>query len=195
MHKKYFLFIIGILFFFTSILSGGCKRNYTPKPRGYIRIDLPEKEYKQYNTDCPYSFLYPTYTTIEKDSSRLSEKCWININYKDLESKIYISYKDVNNNIGQILEDTRALAYKHTLKADAITEKVFIKPEQNVYGTVYEISGNAASSLQFFLTDSTNHYLRGALYFNAEPNKDSLAPLIDFVREDIIVLIESFEWK
>jgi len=89
----------------------------------------------------------------------------------------------------------RALAYKHTLKADAITEKVFIKPEQNVYGTVYEISGNAASSLQFFLTDSTNHYLRGALYFNAEPNKDSLAPLIDFVREDIIVLIESFEWK
>ena len=195
MHKKYFLFIIGILFFVVSIISSGCNRNYTPKPRGYIRIDLPEKNYIQHKTDCPYTFLYPSYTTIEKDSSRLSESCWININYINLGGKIHISYKDVNNNIGQILEDTRALAHKHTLKADAITEKVFIKPEQNVYGTVYEISGNAASSLQFFLTDSTNHYLRGALYFNAEPNKDSLAPLIDFVREDIIVLIESFEWK
>ncbi|MFO7842500.1 MAG: gliding motility lipoprotein GldD [Bacteroidales bacterium] len=195
MHKKYFLFIIGILFFGVSIISSGCKRNHTPKPKGYIRIDLPEKNYIQHKTDCPYTFLYPDYTTIEKDSSRLSENCWININYTDLGGKIHISYKDVNNNIGQILEDTRNLAYKHTLKADAITERVFVKPEQNVYGTVYEIAGNAASSIQFFITDSTQHYLRGALYFNTEPNKDSLAPLINFVREDIIVLIESFEWK
>ncbi|HKL07991.1 MAG TPA: gliding motility lipoprotein GldD [Bacteroidales bacterium] len=195
MHKKYFLFIIGILFFVVSIISSGCNRNYTPKPRGYIRIDLPEKNYIQHKTDCPYTFLYPSYTTIEKDSSRLSESCWININYINLGGKIHISYKDVNNNIGQILEDTRNLAYKHTIKADAITERVFVKPEQNVYGTVYEIAGNAASSIQFFITDSTQHYLRGALYFNAEPNKDSLAPLINFVREDIIVLIESFEWK
>lgn len=195
MHKKYLLFIIGILFFVTSLISSGCKRNYTPKPRGYIRIDLPEKKYTQYNTDCPYTFLYPTYTTIEKDSSHLNEKCWININYKDYDGKIHISYKDVKNNIGQILEETRSLAYKHTIKADAITERVFIKPEKNVYGTVYEIAGDAASSIQFFLTDSTEHYLRGALYFNAQPNKDSLAPLINFVREDIVVLIESFEWK
>ncbi|MEE4198906.1 MAG: gliding motility lipoprotein GldD [Bacteroidales bacterium] len=195
MHKKYFLFILGIIVLTISILSGGCKRNHTPKPRGYVRIDLPEKEYTRYQSECPYTFLYPTYTIIEKDSSRLSEKCWININYKDYGGKIHISYKDVDGDIGQILEDTRNLAYKHTLKADAITEKVFVKPEQKVYGTVYEIAGNAASSIQFFLTDSTDHYLRGALYFNAEPEKDSLAPLINFVREDIIVLIESLEWK
>ncbi len=195
MHKKNYFSIIGILFIIIAIILGGCKRNYTPKPRGYFRIDLPEKKYTPYDSDCPYTFLYPTYTIIERDSSRLIEPCWININYKDFGGKIHISYKEVNNNIGQILEETRSLAYKHTLKADAITEKVFVKPEQNVYGTVYEIAGDAASSLQFFLTDSTEHYVRGALYFNTEPNKDSLAPLIKFVRKDVIVLIESFEWK
>lgn len=195
MHKKNYFSIIGILFIIVAIIFGGCKRNYTPKPRGYFRIDLPEKKYTLYNSDCPYTFLYPKYTIIERDSSRLIEPCWININYKDFGGKIHISYKEVNNNIGQILEETRSLAYKHTLKADAITEKVFVKPEQNVYGTVYEIAGDAASSLQFFLTDSTEHYVRGALYFNTEPNKDSLAPLIKFVRKDVIVLIESFEWK
>ncbi|MFP4025684.1 MAG: gliding motility lipoprotein GldD [Thiohalospira sp.] len=195
MHKKNYLSFIGILFIIVAIILAGCKRKYSPKPRGYFRIDLPEKKYTTYKSECPYTFLYPTYTIIERDSSRLSESCWININYKDFGGKIHISYKDVNNNIGQILEETRSLAYKHTLKADAITEKVFVKPEQNVYGTVYEIAGDAASSLQFFLTDSSEHYVRGALYFNTEPNRDSLAPLIKFVREDIIVLIESFEWK
>ncbi|MCK5169644.1 MAG: gliding motility lipoprotein GldD, partial [Bacteroidales bacterium] len=113
----------------------------------------------------------------------------------DLNGKIHISYKTIDNNLNQILEDTRKLVYKHTIKADAINEKMFIKPEKKVYGILYEIEGNAASPMQFFLTDSINHYLRGALYFNVEPNKDSLAPVLDFVREDIIVLIESFEWK
>ncbi|MFO7827684.1 MAG: gliding motility lipoprotein GldD [Bacteroidales bacterium] len=195
MNKKDFLSLVGIVFILSLIIFGGCKRDYTPKPRGYVRIDLPKKEYTQYTTDCPYSFLYPTYTKIEKTPGGLNEKCWINIKYPGLGGTIHISYKDVKNNIGLILEDTRKLAYKHTLKADAITEKVFVKPEEKVYGIVYEIAGDAASSIQFFITDSTEHYLRGALYFDSEPNKDSLAPLINFVREDIVVLIESFEWN
>lgn len=195
MNNKDFLTITGVLFIISLIIFGGCKRNHTPKPRGYVRIDLPEKEYTQLKTDCPYSFLYPTYTKIEKTPGALNERCWINIKYPGLGGTIHISYKDVKDNIGLILEDTRKLAYKHTLKADAITEKVFVKPEQKVYGILYEIAGDAASSIQFFITDSTEHYLRGALYFDSEPNKDSLAPLIHFVREDIVVLIESFEWN
>lgn len=178
-----------------SIIFGGCKRKYTPKPRGFFRIDFPEKEYVQLPDSFPYSFKYPIYTTLNPDNSRLSENYWINIDYPDLNGKIHISYKKVNNNLEQLLDDTRSLAYKHSIKADAINEKMFLKPEKKVYGILYEIEGNAASSLQFFLTDSTKNYLRGALYFNAEPNKDSLAPVINFIKEDIKFLMESFEWN
>lgn len=195
MYKKAYLTYIGVFVIIGSIILGGCKRNYTPKPRGYFRIGLPEKNYTKFDTAFPYKFDYPTYTQIKQDKSRHSEKYWINIDYPELNGRIHISYKTINNNIGQILEDTRNLAYKHTIKADAINERMFVKPEKGVYGILYEIEGNAASAVQFFLTDSTSHYLRGALYFNVEPNKDSLAPVLAFVKEDIIRLIETFEWK
>ena len=195
MHKGSILTYISVFVIVTSIILSGCKRKYTPKPRGYFRIDLPEKKYKQLDSIFPYTFKYPTYTKIVNDKERNAEKYWINIEYPDLKGKIHISYKEVHNNINQILEDTRKLVYKHTIKADAINEIRFSKPEKKVYGILYEIEGNAASSVQFFVTDSTKHYLRGALYFNTEPNKDSLAPVLDFVKKDINVLIESFEWK
>jgi gliding motility-associated lipoprotein GldD len=101
----------------------------------------------------------------------------------------------VDHNLFQYTEDSRALAYKHTIKADAINETVYTNPGHRVYGILYDIKGNAASSLQFYLTDSVRHFLRGSLYFNVEPNKDSLAPVIAYFREDIVHLIESFEWK
>lgn len=195
MHKGSILTYISVLAIVGLIILGGCKKKYTPKPRGYYRIDLPKKNYKKLDSIFPYTFNYPTYSKLTNDKSKRSEKYWLNIEYPELNGKIHISYKTVNNNIDQILEDTRKLAYKHTIKADAINERMFIKPEKKVYGILYEIEGNAASSVQFFLTDSTEHYLRGALYFNTMPNKDSLAPVLDFVKEDIIVLIESLEWK
>ncbi len=195
MHKGSILTYISVLAIISFIILGGCKKKYTPKPRGYYRIDLPEKTYKKLNSVYPYQFNYPAYTKLTDDHSRATEKYWINIEYPEFNGKIHISYKTVNNNMDQLLEDTRKLAYKHTIKADAINERMFIKPEKNVYGILYEIEGNAASSVQFFMTDSVKHYLRGALYFNTEPNKDSLAPVLNFVKEDIIVLIESLEWK
>jgi len=194
MHKIRTIFI-GVTLLLTLSAFWGCNKKYTPKPRGYFRIDLPEKEYQQYTSDAPYVFNYPVYCQIKDDESANSEKYWINVEYPSFNAKIHISYKDVNNNIGQILEDTRKLTYKHTIKADAIGEKLFIKPEKKVYGILYEVEGDAASSVQFFLTDSTNHYLRGALYFNSEPNKDSLAPVLAFIKQDITELMESFEWK
>ncbi|OFX84356.1 MAG: gliding motility lipoprotein GldD [Bacteroidetes bacterium GWF2_33_16] len=196
MHKKSFLqylIVIVLITLFIGLIS--CKKNYTPKPRGYFRIDLPEKDYQKFHSDCPYSFDYPTYASINIDSSKNAEPCWINMDFNRIGGRLHISYKDVNNNIGQILEDSRKLAYKHSIKADAIHEQVFIKPDKRVFGILYEIDGNAASSVQFFITDSISHYVRGALYFNVEPNKDSLAPVIRFIKEDIIVMIETFEWK
>lgn len=178
-----------------SFFMGSCTKKYTPKPRGYFRIDLPKKEYVKLEKDYPYSFEYSSSAQITKDNSLHTNKYWININYPQINGKIHISYLQIHNNFDEIVEDTRKLAYKHTIKADAINETFFSNPEKNVHGMLYEIEGNAASSVQFFVTDSIKNYLRGALYFNAEPNKDSLAPVINYIKEDIKVLIESFEWN
>ncbi len=107
---------------------------------------------------------------------------------------MFISYKPVNNNLNKLVEDARTMVYKHTVKADAINESRFRTP-YNVSGVYYEIGGNAASSVQFFVTDSTQHYLRGALYFNAQPNKDSLAPVVAFLKDDVVQLINTLHWK
>lgn len=179
------------------VLWGGisCQRNYTPKPRGFLRINFPEKEYIRFDSTCPFSFVYPVYSRVMPDTDYYSEPCWINIEFPSFDGIIHISYKPVDNNLYQYMEDSRALAYKHTVKADAIRETVYSDPEAEVHGILYDIKGDAASSLQFYLTDSNAHFLRGSLYFNVEPNKDSLAPVIAYFKEDIIQLIESFEWK
>ncbi|MBE9467416.1 MAG: gliding motility lipoprotein GldD [Bacteroidetes bacterium] len=188
MNKK-LLFII-----FLTIAFFSCKHEYTPKPPGYMRIDFPKKEYQHYSNNSPYRFDFPTYAKIELDKEKNSEAFWINIVFPKLNGKIYISYKEINNNLSKYIEDSRKFAYKHTVKADAINEKIYYNKEKNVYGILYDIKGNTASNIQFFLTDSTTHFLRGALYFNARPNKDSLAPVVKFIRTDILNLIETFEW-
>ncbi len=188
--NKYLLVSLSLI----SILVSACntKSNYLPKPRGYFRIDFPEKKYQHYQSDCPYSFDFPNYSKI---SDYNPDSCWINIDFPKYKGTIHISYKVVENNIQQYIEDSRTLVYKHTIKADAIKETLYKNDEKKVYGILYDIKGNTASSLQFFLTDSINHFYRGALYFNTRPNKDSLNPVINFIKEDITYLIESFEWK
>jgi len=175
--------------------AGACRRNYTPKPRGYFRIDLPEHTYREYRSDCPFSFEFPVYTTLQPDQSRMARPCWFNIVYPEFNGKIHLSYQTVEKNLEELTEDARTLAYKHSIKADAIGEQLFTHPDKKVYGILYDIKGNAASSVQFFLTDSSRHFIRGALYFNTSPNADSLAPVIRFCREDIIHLIETFSWQ
>ena len=172
-----------------------CKRHYTPKPAGYLRIDFPEKTYQLYDSTCPFTFEYPVYGKITSDTSRITEPCWINIEFPSFSGKIHLSYKTVNNNVNTYIEDSRTLAYKHTVKADAISETLYSDEEQKVYGLLYEIKGDAASNVQFYLTDSNRHFLRGSLYFNVQPNADSLAPVIDFIKDDIIHLVETVKWK
>lgn len=186
----------GLLLFFTTsfILLLSCHRSYTPKPRGFFRIDFPERKYQVYQSNCPYSFEYPVYARVVPDKELNSEPCWINIEFPDYNGKIHISYKPIHGNLNLLLEDSYALAYKHTVKADAIEEHLISKPREKVYGILYDIEGNAASSVQFVLTDSTEHFLRGALYFRTTINKDSLAPVIKFFREDILHFIDTFKW-
>ena len=116
------------------------------------------------------------------------------LKFPKFNAEVFISYKPVNNNLDKLVEDARTMVYKHTVKADAINESRFHTPH-NGSGVYYEIGGNAASSIQFFITDSTQHYLRGALYFNAQPNKDSLAPVVSFLKDDVVQLINTLHWK
>ncbi|NOU16766.1 MAG: gliding motility lipoprotein GldD [Bacteroidales bacterium] len=186
----YFVFIGGLLTFFF-----GCNSTPIPKPRGYFRLEFPEKQYKSFDSIFPYKFYYPVYGKVVMDNQVGAEKYWVNIDFPGYKARIHISYKSVNGNIDNLIEDVRTLAYKHTIKADAINEKVFSNPERKVYGILYDIKGNAASSYQFYVTDSVKHFLRGALYFNVHPNKDSLSPAVEFFGKDMRYLIESLEWK
>jgi gliding motility-associated lipoprotein GldD len=175
--------------------SFGCRERAIPKPKGYFRIDLPEKKYRSYDTICPFSFEYPVYGKINYNLGKNSEPCWFNIEFPRFRAVMHFSYKTVNKNLDLMLKESYDYAYSHSVKADAITELPWQNTEHKVYGILYDIKGNTASSIQFFVTDSTRNFLRGALYFSAEPNSDSLAPVISFFREDIIHLIESFKWK
>jgi gliding motility-associated lipoprotein GldD len=173
----------------------GCSE-YIPKPRGYFRIDLPEKTYEIFNeTGYPYSFEYANIAKVVPKRSDRLDSFWIDIVYPQFNARIYGSYKKIDGNFREVSEDARTFVYKHTIKADAITEQPYVYDERKIYGILYELKGNTASGIQFILTDSTSHFFRGALYFNASPNKDSIAPVSAFIREDIIRMVESFEWR
>lgn len=180
----------------TSMLVLSCGRQpITPKQMGYFRIEFPEKVYTTYQSECGFKFEYPEYAKVLKDERPNSEPCWLNIEFPTLKATIHCSYKTGANEMAQFVEDSRSLVYKHTVKADAIEETYINDTIRNVYGVLYDIKGNAASSVQFFLTDSTDKFVRGALYFNVPPNKDSLAPVVEFVHADIDRFIKTFSWK
>ena len=182
-----------------SFLS--CREVAVPKPKGYFRIDLPQKQYMMFNeTDqaknLPLKFEYPVYGNISEKGADNSEPGWFNIEFPAYKARIYLTYKDVKGNLESLIEQTYTMNVKnHLTKADAINEQLIDDNENRVFGILYDLKGNTASAVQFYVTDSTNHYLRGSLYFESEPNADSLAPVIDFFRADVIHLIETLKWK
>jgi len=185
-----------IILILVIIISVSCKEEKNvPKPYGYERFNFKEKTYQQFGNNFPYTFDYPSYTKIEKDKAYDTQPYWINIVFPRLNGRIYLSYKKINNNLSQLTEDAHKLTYKHAQMADAIKERQFTNKNKNVYGLIYQIKGNTASPVQFYITDSTKNFLRGSLYFDTHPNKDSLNPVISYVYKDIVRLMESFEWK
>lgn len=183
--KKYW-FVIAILFLFA------CKKEIAPRPYGYFRVDLPTHDYVVYDSMATYGFDISRFACVEK--KRTSQN--IDIHYPAIDGTIYCTYETFEKgDFYKVSEESRTLAYNHVIRAEAITERVFVNEEEKVYGILYDFKGNAASPVQFFLTDSLHQYFRGSLYFNARPNADSIAPMMTFVREDIVRLIESFKWK
>ena len=195
--KFFFLFLVPCSLFLFS-----CNTNYTiDKKRGYFKIDFPQKEYRVFDTlDYPYSFEYPVYASIIKDStffdSRPENPWWINIEFPQFNGKIFVSYKEIGKNkFDSLVNDAFKLSYKyHSPKAYSI-EPAPIQTENNIEGFYFTLEGNTATANQFFLTDSVKHFLRGALYFDAPPNEDSISVVNDFLKKDIWHLINTFKWK
>lgn len=175
-----------LLFFFFS-----CQSDYTPKPKAYLKLSFPEKVYKTLDDErLNYSFRYPNYSNLEIKKNYT----FINVNFPDYSGVLHLTYVNLDNNLSEHIEQSRSLAYKHNNQADVISEQVFISDNNRVYGMFYDYQGVTATSSQFYLTDSVDHFFRGSFYFNTELN-DSILPINSFIKEDIRVLIESLRWK
>lgn len=188
--KNNFLFVLSCIFFF----SCGNEKVYTPKPRGFFLIELPEPEYKLFDTACAYSMEIPKNTLVIPFKEK-EKQCWFNIVYPRFDATIYMSYNRINNNLPTFLEDVHKLVYGHTVKANGIAESAIQDSVSNIYGMKYLLEGDVASPYQFYLTDNKNHFFRAALYFNFKPNYDSLAPVLNHIKIDMDKMVDSFKWK
>jgi gliding motility-associated lipoprotein GldD len=200
--KKIALFIPVLLLF------AACHNNhdYAPKPRGYYRIIFPPKAYQQFTGPYPFTFIYPKYAVIEKDTNSIpgknnkkliNMKYLLNMQFPQFNGTLHLSYESITSKkvFDELTEDARNFAFKHTVKATSIDQGIIHNADRKIYGIYYTIDGNAASSVQFYLTDSTKNYMRGALYFNTPPRFDSIQPLLKFVKKDIDTMIKTFRWK
>ncbi|MFI5164291.1 MAG: gliding motility lipoprotein GldD, partial [Bacteroidia bacterium] len=191
-----FYFLLFTFYFLLSSCGSDNDGLVTPKPFAYFRIDLPEKKYSVFKDSCPFEFEYPSnYALVLPDKERNAEPCWKNVVYPRFGAELNLSYKAIQNNLNSYLDDSWSLATRHEVKASGMPETPIRRDSAKVYGLMFEIEGNAASSLQFYVTDSVNHFLRGALYFYAHPNYDSLAPVIDFLKKDVERMISTLKWK
>ena len=180
-----YLLILVFLFF-------SCKERFSPKPKGYLRIDLENKIDSLFQpVNCPFEFIAPNYFQLDYKNT----VCWIDLQYPKHRATIHLTYKTIENNLFQLLEDSRQMVYKHTVKAEAIKEKTYLNDQNKIFGTLYDIHGQTASSVQFHMTDSINHFIRGSLYFHVNPNQDSLSTITKSIREDILRIIETLKWE
>ena len=178
---------ITILLIFTLL---SCKKDVLPKPSSYLRLDYPEANYVNFENNCPFAF------QMNEDAIIKGEKdCGFAITYPKMKATIYLTYKPVHGDIEKLLKDAQKLTYEHVIKADDILEQPFMNTEKKVYGMFYRVGGNAATNSQFYVTDSTKHFLTGSVYFYAKPNYDSIMPAADYIKNDMQNLMESLKWK
>lgn len=181
-----------LIFNFIVLTCVACNHVATPRPYGYYRISVPDTSYTDFSTlNYPYTFALSRNAVVQP---RAEEPFWINIYYPALDATIHCSYKPVQNNLRELTDDALDFVYRNASFANAIPEKEYAHPEADVYGVLFDLEGNTASSCQFFLTDSTHHFFRASVYCNCRPNADSLAPVYEYLRTDIIKMVETFQW-
>lgn len=177
-----------------QLIFVGCNETYAPRPMGYLRFKFPEKTYERFTLPNGVNFEKPAYMNVRFIESPQNES-WFDMNYPDYKTTIHMSYKPVNNNFAELVDDAHRFVYQHTIKASRIDEILINHPENKTYGIMYRLHGNVASNIQFILTDSSGHFLRGSMYIMSKPNEDSLAPIIDFTRTDIEYMMKTLHWN
>lgn len=178
------------LFIFCLLLIGCGKEEVLPKPKGYLSLNYPKKTYKQLNIKRPYSFEVATNTQVKN-----LPKQWLKIEYPKLKASVDITYRPVKNNLRKLLIEAEKLVYEHTIKAEIITPKDYSNVNRKVYGSMHDITGNSASQVQFHVTDSLKHFLKGSLFFYTKPNYDSILPAVNYIKEDMIRMMETLKWN
>jgi gliding motility-associated lipoprotein GldD len=173
-----------------ATLFTSCSEEIVPKPKAFLRLAYTNAAYQKVTSDCPYEFEYSNTASVDA-----GDKCWINIVYPKLKASLNVTYRPIENNLTELLRESEKLTYNHAIKADGISSQPFRNSSKKVYGALSEVTGNAASPLQFHLTDSAKHFITGALYFKVQPNYDSILPAIKHVEKDIKHLMETFDWK
>lgn len=181
--RNLFIFLFVLMFI-------GCKDAILPKPKAYLSLEYPENSYQNLPLERPYTFKVSKNATLVDETNN-----WLKIKYPNLKASIDITYRPIQNNLKELLTEAEKLVFKHTVKAEEIIPKDFVNPKKRVFGSLYEITGNAASHLQFHVTDSTQNFIKGSLYFYAKPNYDSILPAVAYIKEDILHLVETLKWK
>lgn len=185
----------GVLCVFFCLTS--CTKSNTPKPYAYFRITTPDTAYMPFDAQCPrypYTFALSRNAFVQPRTD-VDEPYWINIYYPALDATIHCSYKPVQHNLRELTNDALEFVYRNASYATSIPEREYAHPEAHVYGVLFDLEGNTASSCQFFVTDSTKNFFRASVYCNCPPNADSLAPVYEYLRKDVIRMVETFEWK
>jgi len=181
-------------FVFLSALLGlallSCREETLPKPKAMLRLEYPQRAYRLLENACPFQF---EYNQLARQDPK--DDCNLILDYPSMKGSIYITYKPVEGNLAELLSDAQKLSYEHVVKADNILEQPYVDPENRVFGMFYEVRGDAASQSQFYLTDSTRHFVTGSLYFYAKPNYDSILPAAFYLQNDIRRIMESLTWK
>lgn len=168
-----------------------CAKDPLPKPVGELRLEYPAPVYKPFNSGCNYNFEFSNFARVEP----AKKPCWFYINYPKMKAKVFITYFPIRNDFMLHVKEAEKMVYEHTIKASSIDTKSFSYPEKKVYGNFYELKGQTASNIQFYVTDSTKHFVTANLYFNTRPKPDSLAPAVEYVRKDLRHMIDTFKWE
>lgn len=180
-------------FYIILLFLVGCTKNSSPKPNAFLALEYPMAQYDSIDRNCSYVFEKNTLSQVIP--AKGANPCWINLQYNHMHATIFITYEPVGNNLDSLLRDAQKLPLQHTVKADYIEGDQYKNPEHNTYGMFYEITGNAASQAQFYLTDSVKHFLTGSVYFRVQPNYDSILPAASYLKKDVKHLMESLSWR
>ena len=191
--NKYFCTMFKNCFYILmAFLFVSCGKDPIPKPSGELRLEYPKAEYQKFDSNCAYGFEYSKFAKLTDAGKK---PCWFYLTYPKMKAKVFITYFPIENNFRDHVKEAEKMVYDHTIRASAIDAKFFQYPDKKVYGNFYELKGQTASNLQFFVTDSTKNFVMGYLYFNSRPKPDSLAPAVEYVKQDLMHLIDTFEWK